>query len=122
MDNETKWELIVDPLVLQIEDIRTKEPEMAQALEILVKHIHDTYLDKYSKGEKLGINTKEQLYSENGKFINVFQVTRYLQRYVTEGSIKSGLMIDLFKGIHYMLFEIVRRIKNDDLEIKETKL
>jgi hypothetical protein len=106
-------------VISHLEIIEKAEPEMAQAIVMVINHIYDTYSDKYVKGVKHGIDTKTQLYSPNGNCINVYQVTRYLQRYITEGSNKSGLLIDLFKGIHYMLFEVVRRIKNGNTEIKE---
>lgn len=102
-----------------LNEIGQSEPEMSYALRLVIKHIHGCYSDKYAKGQEAGIDTKAQLYGPNGMPINVYQTTRYLQRYITQGSKKSGLLIDLFKGIHYMLFEIVRRIRNNDVELNE---
>ena len=42
------------------------------------------------------------LYGKDGKPINVYQVCRYLQRYITTGSKKSYLLKDIEKAIHYL--------------------
>ena len=97
-------------LIKQFRKINEREPEMAQAIHQAVNHVAGTYDDKYAKGQVFGIDTKKMLYNPNkGDLLNVYQVSRYLQRYITEGSRKSHLIIDLMKGIHYLLFEIVRR-------------
>ncbi len=105
-----------------INEINDKEPEVAQAIAIAVRHIHGTYSDKYAKGQDMGIDTKGMLYHPtDGKAINTDQVARYLQRYITEGSAKSNLLIDVCKMIHYAVFEITRRIKCGDIEFVEPK-
>lgn len=110
----------VDAIKSMLIEIESKEPEVCQAIGMVVKHIHGTYSDKYAKGQDMGIDTKKMLYNEtNGKSINEYQVARYLQRYVTKGTKKSGLLIDLMKMIHYAVFEIVRRIKADQLDPTE---
>lgn len=95
--------------------IQEREPEMAIAIKAVVNHIAGTYDDKYNNLEKGGANfldTKAQLYSkEGGDYINVYQVCRYLQRYITKGFDKSHKPIDLFKACHYALFEITRRVR-----------
>lgn len=105
-----------------INEINEKEPAVAQAIALAIRHIHGTYSDKYAKGQNKGIDTKGMLYDpEDGKGINTYQVARYLQRYVTKGSAKSNLLIDLFKMIHYVIFEVTRRIKCGDVEFVEPK-
>ena len=100
--------------------IETKEPDVVTAIGLVVEHIHGTYSDKYAKGEEMGIDTKKMLYHPTkGKSINEYQITRYLQRYVTEGSKKSGLLKDLMKLIHYGIFEIVRRMRANQLDMKD---
>lgn len=107
----------------KLSEINEKEPEMAMALGMLVNHVHGTYSDKYAKGVDNGIDTKAMLYSkDNGRGINQYQIARYLQRYTTNGSRKSGLLIDLFKMCHYALFETIRRIKNNELDSTEPKV
>ena len=105
-----------------INEIAEKEPEVAQAIALAIRHIHGTYSDKYAKGQQKGIDTKGMLYDKDGgKAVNTYQITRYLQRYVTEGSAKSNLLIDLFKMVHYIVFEVTRRIKIGDIEFVEPK-
>lgn len=100
--------------------IESKEPDVITAIGLVVQHIHGCYSDKYAKGEEMGIDTKKMLYHPvKGKAINEYQVARYLQRYVTEGSEKSGLLKDLMKMIHYGVFEIVRRIRANQLNMYE---
>ncbi len=92
--------------------INEKEPEVGTALAMVISHIAGTYSDKYAKGQKEGIDTKTMLYGEkSGKWINIYQVERYLQRYITEGSNKSYLIKDIEKAVHYLVFEITRRIR-----------
>lgn len=103
-------------------EIRNKEPEAAKAIEMSIKHIYNTYSDKYAKGENI-IDTKKMLYDkERGDFLNIYQVNRYLQRYITSGSKKSHLVKDIEKAIHYLIFELTRRIKLGDYEEIEPKV
>lgn len=111
---------IIDVVISQLQEIESKEPEVAQAIAMVIDHIHGTYSDKYAKGQDMGIDTKKMLYNKDGgKNINEYQVARYLQRYVTKGTKKSGLLIDLMKMIHYAIFEIVRRIRANQLNMDE---
>lgn len=110
----------IEDISAMLNDIKTKEPDVCEAIGMVIKHIHGTYSDKYAKGQDMGIDTKKMLYHPvKGKAINEYQVTRYLQRYVTEGTKKSGLLIDLMKIIHYAIFEIVRRIRAGQLDFNE---
>jgi hypothetical protein len=118
MDNNIDLKEVGEKLAF----INSKEPEVAQAIYMVIDHIHGTYSDKYAKGIEGGIDTKVMLYNaENGGAINTYQISRYLQRYITKGSRKSGLLKDLLKMIHYTIFEIVRRIKADDINLEEPK-
>lgn len=120
MTDEKNVDIIhVDGLISEIGE---KEPEMARAIKMVVEHIHGTYSDKYAKGQEEGIDTKQMLYGRHGAAINSYQVQRYLQRYNTHGSRKSGLIVDLFKAVHYLCFEITRRIRNNDFVINEPKV
>lgn len=117
-DCEEQGELNVGDM---INEIAEKEPDVAKAIGLVVKHIHGTYSDKYAKGQDI-IDTKKMLYDkERGDFLNIYQVNRYLQRYLTKGSKKSHLIKDIEKAIHYLIFELTRRIKMDDAnEIEPT--
>lgn len=110
----------IDEITKMLQDIDGKEPEVAQAIGMVIEHIHGTYSDKYAKGEMLGIDTKAMLYNpETGKAVNEYQIARYLQRYVTKGTKKSALLKDLLKMVHYAVFEIVRRIRANQLDMNE---
>lgn len=99
-----------DEITKMVAEIAEKEPAVATALKMVVRHIHGTYSDKYAKGQNI-IDTKKMLYdSERGDFLNIYQVNRYLQRYLTQGSAKSHLIKDIEKAIHYLIFELTRRI------------
>lgn len=108
-------------IVENLRIIGKSEPEMLVALNMLIKHVAGTYNDKYAKGSQT-IDTKKMLYSESGKVINIYQVCRYLQRYSTEGCKKSNLMIDLEKAIHYLLFEMTRRVRQHERSAVEPKI
>lgn len=105
--------------------IANKEPEAAQALSEAIIHIGKTYSDKYQAGGST-IDTKQDLYDKrHGNHINIYQTKRYLQRYDTAGFRKSSNPVDLYKGIHYVIFELTRRIihkmdSNND-ELTDTK-
>jgi hypothetical protein len=112
----------IETLVSQLADINEKEPAVAQAIGLVIKHIHGTYNDKYAKGQDT-IDTKKMLYNkENGAYLNIYQVCRYLQRYLTQGSKKSYLIKDIEKAVHYLVFELTRRILNDEWDETEPKV
>lgn len=102
-----------------IKSIYEKEKDAATALYMVVRHIYGTYSDKYAKGQDV-IDTKKMLYDgERGDFLNVYQTSRYLQRYLTKGTQKSYLIKDVEKAIHYLVFELTRRIKMGDVNENE---
>ena len=112
--------VISEEIFDKLKFIESKEPDVVKAIGLVVNHIAGTYSDKYAKGEEMGVDTKMMLYhSTRGKAINTYQIARYLQRYITQGSKKSGLLIDLMKMIHYGVFEIVRRIRANQLDMNE---
>lgn len=97
----------------RLREIEEKDPMIYKAIECCIKHIHNTYSDKYNPEDCLfGINTKELLLNnKTGQIINTYQIMKYVQRYNTVGKQKSYLVQDLFKGVHYFIFEIARRLK-----------
>lgn len=102
--------------------INEKEPAAVVAITKVIEHIYGTYQDKYAKGQDV-IDTKKMLYDkERGAFLNIYQVSRYLQRYLTRGSAKSNLVKDIEKAIHYLIFELTRRIIHGDFEENEPKI
>ena len=120
MTEERKQELFAqfnDDMKLLIE----REPDAAEAVAMVVNHIAGTYFDKYADGQKV-IDTKKMLYgADHGAAINIYQVTRYLQRYITVGHKKSRLIRDLEKAVHYLIIEITRRVRAGDINQQEPK-
>ena len=123
--NETKTNVISfsdNEVGEMIRNIAEKEPAVADALKMVIRHIHGTYSDKYAKGQNI-IDTKKMLYDkDHGDFLNIYQVNRYLQRYITQGSAKSYLIKDIEKAIHYLIFELTRRILIGDVIEIEPKV
>lgn len=105
-------------LIKSLKVIGDKEPEMLEAISELIEHISNTYQDKYEGSKKL-LDTKNQLYHPSrGASINTYQISRYLQRFMSEGFQKSGNKSDLKKICHYALFDIIRMNKiGDDKDI-----
>ena len=122
MESNKSNSLLIKETVEQLNNINSKEPDMARAITMLIGHVNGTYSDKYAKGMDGGIDTKAMLYGDDGKPINQYQIARYLQRYITKGSRKSNLLVDLFKMCHYALFDVVRRIKSGELDQTEPKV
>lgn len=121
MDKEQKEKLVIEDSAHMLAEINKNEPEVAEALYLVIEHIHGCYSDKYQKGIET-IDTKKMLYGKAGAMINTYQVARYLQRYNTNGAEKSGLLKDVLKGIHYLVFEVTRRIRNGEVQLNEPKV
>lgn len=111
-----------EQVIKDLLEIQTKEPEAYKAIEMVVHHIADTYSDKYEVRADTLVDTKSFLYSSKaGKYVNIYQVSRYLQRIMSEGKKKSDLFNDLLKAVHYLVFEITRRIRigeTDNIEYR----
>lgn len=120
MDRKRRDELLAQ-VAYDIERMYNAEPEAAEALVMTIHHIAGTYSDKYADGAKI-IDTKKMLYGDDhGAAINIYQVTRYLQRYITQGHKKSRLIRDLEKAVHYLIIEITRRVRSGDTNQQEPK-
>lgn len=88
--------------------IAEAEPEFLVAVAETLDFISKTYSDKY-EGSKALLDTKAQLYHPvRGAAINPYQMSRYLQRFMSEGFAKSENKNDVIKIIHYGLFDMVR--------------
>lgn len=113
----------MDKIIKDLTLILEKEPDAYEAIEMVVQHIAGTYSDKYEVNEETVIDTKKMLYHPTmGKFINVYQVNRYLQRVLSEGKKKSDLINDVYKAIHYLIIDVTRRIKMGEVDNKEFKV
>lgn len=122
MDKKNSIGMNKSDIETSLKIIKEKEPEMYSAIRLVVNHVAGTYSDKYAKGQAT-IDTKKMLYDEkDGTAINIYQVCRYLQRYHTQGSPKSYLLKDLEKAVHYILFEITRRVRLNQFDETEPKV
>ncbi len=106
--------------IASIRVIGEKEPEFLVAVAETLGHLEATYADKYEASKNL-LDTKQQMYNPfRGMIIIAYQISRYLQRFMSEGFAKSANKNDLHKIIHYSLFGVVNmnrqaNIKNIDI-------
>ena len=101
-----------------IKKIAQKDPAMLRAIQELVIHAYKAdYTNKYG-AEASPIQTKGLIYHNSplAKGYNVGQATRYIQRYMSGGFDKSNNPTDLKKGTHFMLFELSRLIRHEDMD------
>jgi hypothetical protein len=74
----------------------------------LIEYLKTTYSDKYTDTSS-PLDTKAFTYHpQHGTAVNMFCASKYMQRYMTNGYSKSNNPVDLFKAIHYLLFELAR--------------
>lgn len=115
--NITKTETTKDFIFESLNKIEKYDPEFYQVLFGLIKYLESTTQDKYSKSL---IDTRSFLYHEDIGFgANILNASKYIGRYATKGFSKSYNPEDLKKAIHYLLFELTRRIKEDNLKALE---
>lgn len=89
--------------------ISEHDEEMATVVDDIADYVLSTYEDKYANSP---IPSGPFIVSEYGKGFNCGNSLKYLSRYCTEGYAKSNDVKDLFKAVHYILFEIKRRYIN----------
>jgi hypothetical protein len=97
-----------------IEFLANRDLEITLCLADFVSYLPTTYSDKY---EATGSNiAKDFLLNSKSSDAAIFNAVKYLQRYATVGFEKSQNVKDLYKAMHYILFELQRRKLNDDEE------
>jgi hypothetical protein len=92
--------------------IMAKDKELFDTIVDLVAYLTTTYSDKYESTQRANIARDFLLGSTSGDTA-CFNSIKYLQRYCTVGFEKSNNKKDLMKAIHYVLFELQRRQRND---------
>lgn len=99
-----------------LHNIYRKDYELMKVIVDVMEYISSTYGDKYENAELPNLS-KEILINTGvlGKGANVFNVFKYVQRYATTGFKKSDNVQDLYKALHYTMFELQRR-KNMSIE------
>lgn len=117
--NLTEAQTTKDFIFESLNKIEKYDPDFYQVLFDLIKYLENTTQDKYSKSL---IDTRSFLYHEDIGFgANVLNASKYIGRYATKGFSKSYNQEDLRKAIHYLLFELTRRLKEDNLKAKENQ-
>lgn len=95
--------------VADLERITRNDKDMTIALGNLFCYLSSTYGDKYANAE---FNPKNIYLGQiSGRGFNIGNAIKYLSRYQTDGYKKSYNIEDLYKAIHYLLFELIRRAK-----------
>lgn len=80
--------------------------EIIEALAGLTSHIVATMGDKYELSSEADI-TGLMRYSPHSAGFNIGNTLKYCRRYLSTGFDKSRNTEDLYKAIHYLLFEII---------------
>ncbi len=97
--------------------ISEKDPELFYALVDIISYVSTTYGDKYEASGMPNIGKTIATQSPTlGKGANVFNIIKYVQRYGTTGFEKSENIKDIYKAVHYALFEIMRVRHNNKSE------
>ena len=94
-----------------INTIAEKEPLMFDILQAVTNYVASTYSDKYEATDKTNYG-KNFLLESKSPDTAIFNTMKYIQRYATTGFEKSGNTKDIFKAIHYLLFELQRKAIN----------
>lgn len=89
--------------------ISDKEPEAFFAILDVIEYIASTYSDKYNSPSMPNLTKSLLVSSDVGAPMNAHAIMKYAQRYITTGYEKSYNVKDMFKAIHYALFEVQRR-------------
>jgi len=91
--------------------IYEKDPEFMLGLTDLLAYLATTYSDKYEAARKTNYG-KRFLIESKSPDTTIFNTMKYIQRYATTGFEKSQNIKDVYKAIHYLLFEIERKRTN----------
>lgn len=112
---EIEKNLKASQIFIQGYDAKTPDKDLKEAWEKLFEYIKSTCSDKYADPNAI-ISTKKAVIHGKVKQVNTFNAAKYLARYDTTGYEKSENEKDLFKAIHYLIFEIQRKINNSKNE------
>lgn len=100
-----------EKLTKSLDLIQDKDRELYSVISEIVTYLSTTYGDKYATKDAI-FDTKTMMYAPTGKNITLFNALKYIQRYNTTGFAKSEQPQDVFKAIHYLIFELVRKKRN----------
>ncbi len=101
-------------LAMSLNTISEKEPEAFYAILSLLEYIAGTYSEKYENSGMPNVTKPLLVESKVGATMNTYAIMKYAQRYITTGHAKSYNITDMYKILHYGLFEVQRRQHNND--------
>lgn len=112
LDFDAKYKQSLAKMEKSMKVIMDRDIDMTFVMSDVLAYLKTTYSDKY---EAAGTNiAKEFLLNSDSSHVAMFNAIKYLQRYSTKGFKKSENPVDLYKAIHYILFELIRlRQKNE---------
>ena len=87
------------------------DPFLMEALSDTIDHISGVFEKHHYERQDIRDDFSYHP-SDVGKGFNIGSARKYLQRYMTEGYEKSNNPMDLYKAIHFLLFELSRRLQN----------
>lgn len=96
---------------IALNDILFKDREFFRALADVISYLGSTYGDKYEDKKTPNVS-KQMLLNSDSSDVALFNTLKYIQRYSTSGYAKSKNIQDLYKALHYILFELQRRKRN----------
>lgn len=112
LDFDKNYEQALTDISVAVNTIVGKDTEGVLVLAGLLKYIASTHDDKY---EKDGNNiAKDFLMQSPSPDVALFNAIKYVQRYRTVGFEKSNNIQDLYKAIHYIMFELQRKNNIND--------
>jgi hypothetical protein len=92
--------------VRSLTTLHTKDLAFSEQVSYLLDYLASTYSDKYEDGDE---NIAREIMMESKSCeVTYFNIHKYLKRYETKGFGKSQTREDLWKAIHYILFELQR--------------
>lgn len=91
--------------------IYKKDSGLMEVLTDLTAYLATTFGDKYEATKRPNFS-KAFLHNSNSPDVAIFNTMKYLQRYTTVGFDKSANIKDVYKAIHYLLFELERAKNN----------
>lgn len=115
----TRQDSILDKMNSSMNDLLMFDTEIAETISNVTSYVRSTFDDKYEADEIPAVDLYGLMRnSPHGKGFNVGQATAYLKRYLTDGYEKSNNILDLYKAIHYLMFEI-SRVNNSGYDKKD---
>jgi len=115
-NEEDEFEFLNDANMIKFSEslnlIISKDQDLFNCLTGFIEYLGTTYSDKYELPNRTNYG-KRFLIESNSPDATLFNSFKYLQRYCTTGFDKSRNIKDVYKAIHYCLFELQRNKQNE---------